>query len=202
MYKSQLKNDLPHGLLISDELKKKLDEKQINSIIIDSRPFGDYSRPGMREFLATAIPGYKPLHRTTVRRRLHTRYIAHRQTLRKVLERVSDLTLTTDIWKDRRNRFYICITGHFFDEKYNFISLTLSFRLIRGRHMAVRLAEFIKHEIISLNIEKKVRSITTDNAPNIVSAVNKLGIGVHHSCMAHNLHLIVKSTLFPQEKKK
>ena len=109
----------------------------------------------MREFLATAIPGYKPLHRTTVRRRLHTRYIAHRQTLRKVLERVSDLTLTTDIWKDRRNRFYICITGHFFDEKYNFISLTLSFRLIRGRHMAVRLAEFIKHEIISLNIERK-----------------------------------------------
>ncbi|UJR07041.1 hypothetical protein I4U23_011329 [Adineta vaga] len=74
--------------------------------------------------------------------------------------------------------------------------------MIRGRHLAVRLAKFIKHELLDLNIQNKVRSITTDNAPNIVSAVFKLGIGEHYSCMAHNLHLMVKSILFPTEKKK
>ncbi|CAF3035694.1 unnamed protein product [Rotaria sp. Silwood2] len=156
----------------------------------------------MREFLATAIPGYKPLHRTTVRKRLRTLYIEHRRTLRKVLLNVSDLALTTDIWKDSRNRFYISLTGHFYDKQLKLISLTLGFRLLQGRHIANRLAKYIKNEIMSLNIEEKVRCIITDNAPNVVSAIRKLGIGIHHSCMAHNLNLVIKSTLFPPVKKK
>ncbi|CAF4196105.1 unnamed protein product [Rotaria sp. Silwood2] len=202
LFQSQIEQ-VPHkNSSISIELKKKLDEKQINSIIVDSRPFGDFSRKGMREFLATAIPGYKPLHRTTVRKRLRTLYIEHRRTLRKVLLNVSDLALTTDIWKDSRNRFYISLTGHFYDKQLKLISLTLGFRLLQGRHIANRLAKYIKNEIMSLNIEEKVRCVITDNAPNVVSAIRKLGIGIHHSCMAHNLNLVIKSTLFPLERKK
>ncbi|CAF4176397.1 unnamed protein product [Rotaria sordida] len=156
----------------------------------------------MREFLATAVPGYKPLHRTTVRKRLHTLYIEHRRTLRKILQNVSDLALTTDIWKDNRNRFYISLTEHFYDKQLKLISLTLGFHLLQGRHIANRHAKYIKNEIMPLNIEEKVRCIITDNAPNVVNAIHKLGIRIHHSCMAHNLNLVIKSTLFPPEKKK
>ncbi|CAF1378626.1 unnamed protein product [Rotaria sordida] len=202
MFESQ-KEQAPHKISpISIELQEKLDEKQVKCIIVDSRPFGDFSRKGMREFLATAVPGYKPLHRTTVRKRLRTLYIEHRRTLRKVLQNVTDLALTTDIWKDNRNRFYISLTGHFYDKQLKLISLTLGFRLLQGRHIANRLAKYIKNEIMSLNIEEKVRCIVTDNAPNVVSAIHKLGIGIHHSCMAHNLNLVIKSTLFPSKKKK
>lgn len=202
MYKSQLKEDRrPVSKSVTEELTAKLHEKQMNAIIMDSRPFGDFSRPGMREFLAAAVPGFRPFHRTTVRRRLRVRYHEHRQKLRQALSRVSDIALTTDIWKDARNRYYICVTGHFFDDKYKFVSLTLSFQSIRGRHLADRLSQHLKREIMLLNIEEKVRSITSDNASNIVSAIKQLDYGTHHSCMAHNLHLIVQSVLFPKRKK-
>ena len=52
--------------MFKSQLKKPPDEKHVNAIIIDSRPFDDFSREGMREFLATALPGYKPLHHTAV----------------------------------------------------------------------------------------------------------------------------------------
>lgn len=201
MFKSQLKRS-PDNLPIPMELKKKLDEKHVNAIILDSRSFGDFSREGMREFLATAVPGYKPLHRTTVRKRLRVLYVEHRRTLRQVLADVPALALTTDTWKDARNRHFISLTGHFYDKQFKIISLTLGFRLIQGRHIADRLAKFIQHEITYLNIEQKIRCIVSDNARNIVSAISKLGIGVHHSCMAHNLNLMAKSTIFPSKKKK
>ncbi|CAF4312333.1 unnamed protein product, partial [Adineta steineri] len=200
MFKSQLKQHSVNNSSISTELKNKLDQKQIQAIITDARTFGDFSRQGMREFLAIAIPGYTPLHRNTVRKRLRGLYIEHRNKLRKLLLNVSDISLTTDIWKDSRNRYFIAVTGHYYDKNYNFISLILNFRLIRGRHFANRLARFIKEEIVFLGIEQEVRSITTDNAPNIVKAISDLGI-IHHSCMAHNLHLIIKTTLFPTPKK-
>ena len=118
-----------------------------------------------------------------------------------MLADASDLALTTDLWKDSRNRHFISLTGHFYDKKFKIISLTLGFRLIHGRHYANRIAKFIKHEIIYLNSEQKIRCIVTDNAPNIVNAIYQLGIGDHHSCMAHNLNLMVKSTIFPPKKK-
>ena len=172
-----------------------------NSIIIDARPFGDFSRQDIPEFLVTTIPEYTPFHRHTVRK-LRGLYIEHRDKLLKFLENLSDLSLTTIIWKDSRNRYFIDLTGHYHDKRYNFISLILNFRLIRGRHFANRLAKFIKHEMVSLGIEQKVLSITTDNAPSIVKAISERGIGVHLSCMAQNFNLIIKSTLFPPANKK
>ncbi|UJR07040.1 hypothetical protein I4U23_011328 [Adineta vaga] len=100
LFKSQLKQRRSNDSLLSNELEKKLDEKQVNAIILDSRPFGDFSKEGMRDFLDTAVPGYKPLHRTTVRKRISKLYTEHRHKLRQILESISDLALTTDIWTD------------------------------------------------------------------------------------------------------
>ncbi|CAF3392273.1 unnamed protein product, partial [Rotaria sp. Silwood2] len=200
LYNSQRKKYQDKNTLISAELKQQLDEKLISAIIIDSRSFNDFARPGIKSFFATAVPNYKPLHRTTIRRRLHILYKQHRLALRNVLENIPHLALTTDLWKNSRNRYFICLTGHFYDKQTKLISITLGFRLIRGQHVASRLKRFIKHEIMFYKIEKKVRSITTDNAPNMINAVYDLDIGIHHSCTAHNLHLMVKSTVLPSKK--
>ena len=183
-------------------MKKKLDEKLVEAIIVDSRPFGDFARPGLKSFLTTALPNYKPLHRTTIQKRMKSLYKKHRQTLRSILTDVPHIALTTDIWRNSRSRYFISLTGHFYDKKLKLISITLGFRLIRGRHIAQRIAKYIKHEINFYNIHRKIRSLTSDNATNMVNGILDLGIGTHQSCMGHNLGLMVKSIVLRLKKKK
>ena len=201
LYDSQRKEYKNKSSAISLDLKKKLDEQHVYSIIVDSRPFGDFSLTGMKSFLATAVPGYKPLHRTTVRRRISLLYKKHRRTLKKVLVHIPHIALTTDIWKNSRSIHFICLTGHFFDEDIKSVSMALGFRVIRGRHFASCLKKFIKYEVEFYQIQDKICSITSDNAPNIVNAINDLNLGSHYSCMAYNLNLLVKSTIFPSKRK-
>lgn len=187
---------------ISREFKQQLDEKLINAIIVDGRGFGDFSRPGMKTFLEMALPGYKPLHRTTIQRRLKSLCKKYRRELRDILKNISHLALTTDLWKNTQNRHFISLTGHFFNNELKLISITLGFRLIQGRHTAERIKKFMEHEIMFYQIENKIRSVTTDNAPNVINAVYDLNLGTYHSCMAHNLNLMVKSAILPLKKKK
>ena len=167
MYNSQKKHHQRKRSVISPEMKKILDEKHLQAIVIDSRAFNDFSRPGIRSFFSTALPGYKPLHRTTVRRRLRDKYIEHRRAVRTVFTQVSDIALTADTWKSVRHRHFISVTAHFFDKKFKLISLTLGFRVIDGRHGAARLARFINKEATFFKIREKIRSIITDNAKNM-----------------------------------
>ena len=64
-----------------------------------------------------------------------------------------------------------------------------------------RLPRFIDKEVTFFKIREKIRSITADNASNIVNAVYATGLGTHLSCMGHNLSLIVKNNFIPTEKK-
>ena len=48
-----------------------LDEAVVDCIIEDSRPFGDFSKPGMKKFLNKAIPGYSAPSRFTIKRKIN-----------------------------------------------------------------------------------------------------------------------------------
>ncbi|CAF4146899.1 unnamed protein product [Adineta steineri] len=54
--------------------KAILDEAAINSIIIDSRPFGDFRKTGMQNFLTKALPGYIGPHENVVRAKIKKLY--------------------------------------------------------------------------------------------------------------------------------
>jgi hypothetical protein len=103
------------------------------------------------------------------------------------------IALTSDIWKNSRGTHFISLTAHFYDAKYNLISLTIGFRQLIGRHIATRLRQYILYEIKTLRIENKICSITTDNAANIVCATtNTPYLGLKISCLAHIFNLIVQ----------
>ena len=50
--------------------KQELENAQVEAIIIDGRPHGDFSKPGIMQFLEKAAPDYKVLHRNTVSKRI------------------------------------------------------------------------------------------------------------------------------------
>ena len=99
----------------------------------------------MKPFLVTAVPEYKPLHRTTVRRSVNLLYKKYRRTLKKVLAHIPHIALTRDIWKNSRGKHFVCLTDYFFDESIKTVSMTPGFRFIRGRRFASCLKKFIKY---------------------------------------------------------
>ena len=54
----------------SKEEKSKIDDAIVKCICEDSRPFSDFSKPGMRELLKILKPGYKPISRNSIKKGL------------------------------------------------------------------------------------------------------------------------------------
>jgi hypothetical protein len=79
----------------------------------------------MKAFLGVAIPGYTPPHRKTVSKTLRIYYKKYREKLRNYLQNILYISCTCDLWKSRNGSYFICLTGHFYDQDYNFVSLTL-----------------------------------------------------------------------------
>ena len=135
-YKRLVKNSVQS---ITPARKKELDEAIVNCIIQDSRTFNDFSKPGMREFLNKVVPNYTPPHRTTISKKLKTKYSEYKKMLIETLKNVEKVSITTDMLKNRNNYYYICLTGHFPDKFYNSISTILSFKRFYGKHDSVRI---------------------------------------------------------------
>ena len=167
----------------------------------DGRSFGDFRREGMKKFLSVAIPGYVGPHRTTVARRLHQLYLQHRKDLKRILMKVNDISLTSDLWRNSRRAHFIVLTAHFYDKHYRYTSLVIGFRQFIGPHDAVQIKNYINYEIDKLQIRYKLRSITTDNGSNIKSATQYGDFGIRIGCYCHNINLIISKGLCLWEKK-
>ena len=180
---------------LTPERQRLLQAAIIDCIIQDGRAFSDFDREGMKNFLSLALPGFKPPHRTTVRRRLTDRYAEYRYSLRQILPNLRWIALTTDIWLSPRRIHYICLTGHTFTPDFETVSIVLGFRRLIGQHLAKNIAAYIEYELKRLGIEKACLSaITTDHGAN-VKAATSTKFGQRISCFAHNLHLLVTKGL-------
>ncbi|CAF4600549.1 unnamed protein product, partial [Rotaria socialis] len=154
-------------LSVSGQNKKALDTAAIQAIIEDTHAFNIFRKSGMQKFLSLATPGYRGPNRKTVVKRLKSMYKERRSTIRNNLSSISDISLSVDIWKSIRQDHFLCLSAHYYDDHYDANSHVISFRRFLGTHYSDRIEQFISHEIEKLNIEAKIRSITTDNGADI-----------------------------------
>jgi hypothetical protein len=116
--------------------------------------------------------------------------------LKALLSKIDKKSLTTDLWKNKKLRYFLTLTAHFHAKDYSFHSMVVSFRKFSKNHTAKNITEFINKELESLAILEKIISITTDNEASVVAACSKLSDKVKRiSCFNHNLNLIVKNGL-------
>ncbi|CAF1226913.1 unnamed protein product [Rotaria sordida] len=141
------------------------------------------------------IPGYVGPHRKTVARRLRLLYNKYRKELKCILMELNDISLTTDIWQNSCQSYFIVLTAHFYEKDYRYTSLVIGFRQFMGPHDAVQIIRYINYEIDRLEIRYKLRSITTDNGVNIKSATQNNDFGVRIGCYFHNINLIISQGL-------
>ncbi|CAF1297516.1 unnamed protein product [Didymodactylos carnosus] len=177
-----------------------LDNAVVAAIIKDHRSFNDFNREGMKIFVKAAVGSYSCPSRSIIRTKLKRLYKTERQKVKTSLESVKSLSITTDVWSNRKQESYFTLTGHYFeDDNLDRIKHTiLSFKSFNGSHTADRYASKIQKELEKLNLESKTFTMTTDGAANVKNMCTILettnGIKPIY-CVAHGLHLTICNAL-------
>lgn len=142
--------------------------------------------------LVSHCPGYQLPSRKTLSENLMSR--VHEELtveVKKKVQAVSALSLSTDGWTSRNNESYIAIVAHFIDEDTKLQSALLGCINYNERHTSQNLCDFMKSVMAEWQISHKVAAIISDNAANILSAV-RLGEWRSIACFAHSLNLVVQ----------
>ena len=81
------------------------------------------------------------------------------------------VSLTVDLWKDRRMRSFIAITAHFIDATlFKFKRLVLACKPILGSHIGIKILTEYNSIINQYNIKLKIVRVNSDNGANVVKA--------------------------------
>lgn len=116
--------------------------------------------------------------------------------MKEALTKVEHVSLTTDLWKNKKLEYFLAITCHFLDKQFEYKSLVICFRRFHSTHTSNDIRSFILNEIDKLGITSKIVSITTDNEPAVKNAcTGLLQNSTWISCQAHNLNLVIKNGL-------
>ena len=100
--------------------------------------------------------------------------------------------MTTDLWTSNGpNDAYITITSHFIDNNGNLNDFVLDTQAFGDvSHSAENLHLYLAAQAAKWNIEKKTEVVITDNATNIVNAVELCGYD-SLKCTGHTFNLCV-----------
>ncbi|XP_028778035.1 zinc finger BED domain-containing protein RICESLEEPER 2-like [Neltuma alba] len=195
-------------------------------------PGARYSNEKMREIMATAImvhehpfnivedevwmwgfqyanSEFQKISRKTARSDCLAIYEAEKKQLKALLQGVSKISLTTDMWKSAHQvAEYMVITGHFIDAGWNLQKRVLSFVKVPAPRRGIDVADAIFKCLKAWGIENKVFSISVDNASyndsclralkDTLSLSSSLPLGgslFHVRCCAHILNLLVQDGL-------
>ena len=103
--------------------------------------------------------------------------------------------LTTDAWTSKANHSCIIHTVHYINEVWELCCHLLDTTEITTEHTAINLVDELQESLTRWNLhEDKIVAFTTDNARNIVNAIEILS-WQHFGCFAHTLQLGVKKTM-------
>ena len=122
-------------------------------------------------------------------RHLKRLYYKHSKQLISELQSVESIAATCDFWSDKKNKSYLCITGHYVVGNH-LKSTVLAFNVFDERHTGENIAETIEYELRRLKIYEKINTITCDGASNMKKALSKLKPR-RIQCVAHKLHLAI-----------
>lgn len=126
-------------------------------------------------FRSFSVLDYKPPHRTTVSRKLKRLNEQYQERLRNQMLDVKKLSLTCDFWSDRLLKSFLCVTGHYVTNDFEYKSVILSFDQFYERHFGIRIAQVIKQKLKNLNLLGNIQCMTTDGASNMKTMYAKEG---------------------------
>ncbi|CAF3165254.1 unnamed protein product, partial [Rotaria sp. Silwood2] len=139
-----------------------------------SLPFSIVDNEAFKKFMLDVDPKYKMINRRDITRSfLPVMYKKCVKKLQDICNRSKYVSLTLDVWSDRRMRSYFGITLHtIVDDQYK--TYLLSFERLTGKHSGDKLAAEFDRVIQLYNLKDKLVRIVTDNASNNQAAFDDL----------------------------
>ncbi|CAO2189187.1 unnamed protein product, partial [Urochloa humidicola] len=147
--------------------------------------------------------------RVTIRKEIMEFYLEQRDKLYEYFKTVNcRFSATMDMWTSNQNKAYMCLTVHWIDDDWHIQKRIVSFMHVQGRHTGVKLSDAVTEQILRWYIEKKMFSLSLDNAStnevavkDIISELKKYsplvcdGIFFHVRCANHILNLVARDGL-------
>jgi len=99
------------------------------------------------------------------------------KTIHETLNTIHHVTLTIDVWSDRRCRSFLGITCHFIDNKMIPQAYLIDFLRFKSPHTSENIQQLTEEVLERFNIKDKVFKIITDNASSMIKAY-KFGLCV------------------------
>ncbi|CAF2937630.1 unnamed protein product, partial [Rotaria sp. Silwood2] len=100
-----------------------------------------------------------------------------RKRIQDVLSTTEYVTLTVDLWSDRRCRSFIGLTCHLIDERMIPQAYLIDFLRFKSPHNNEAIHQVTEEVLERFNIKRKVFRITTDNASSMIKAY-KFGLSI------------------------
>ncbi|KAK9985099.1 hypothetical protein SO802_034624 [Lithocarpus litseifolius] len=181
----------------------------VEAIIKHNLPFSFVENEGIRKVFNYLNSDVKHIFMNILKANVLKLYKKEKVDVKKKLKSIPDrICLTSDLWTSVTSEGYICLTAHYVDENWELKNIILNFCPMPPSHTGTLLTEKILSFLEEWGIEKKIFSITLDNASNndncqdfIKKKLNEGGLllcdGIffHVRCGAHILNLIVQEGL-------
>ncbi|XP_056695190.1 zinc finger BED domain-containing protein RICESLEEPER 2-like [Spinacia oleracea] len=202
-------NDNPNGLAGNDFDQKTYLKLFAQSIIAHGYPFKMAEHPRTRKLHDYLNRNVKTVCRNTITKCCMSEYNDLKKNLFDTLgASTSRICLTSDLWQACTINSYLVLTAHYIDSSWKLRSKILNFQHFVSSHTGNEIYEFVQALIREWGIEKKVFTITVDNATNMDLFATRLecdlhacsplpmnGKYFHIRCCAHILNLIVQDGL-------
>ena len=190
---------------------REIDHKHLRevismAIIEHGLPFKFVEYRWIREMMSSLNPDAKYYSRNTAVSNVWKLHIELKEKLKQSMHKCHNkICLTFDCWTSYTSEGYICLTAHFVDHNWNLNSKILAFCKMEPPHSGIELARKVFDCLKDWGIDRKVFSLTLDNASandnmqeiliehlNLQNSLLCDGEFFHVRCCTHILNLIVQ----------
>lgn len=179
------------------------------AIIMHEYPFNIVDHEYFVEFIKSLRPSFPIKSRVTLRKELISIFVEEKKKLYAYFKSVNCLfSATMDMWTSNQNKGYMCVTVHWVDDNWNIQKRIIKFMHVEGRHTGANLSQAFTETIFRWFIEKKMFSLTLDNAAandvavkDVIKVLKKKspllcdGLFFHVRCANHILNLVARDGL-------
>lgn len=198
------------GKLMSRKIDPKVARGLLAAAVIKhDLAFSLVEYSGFRTYIKYLNPDAPSISRNTLVSDITKMYVCEKEKLKQILAGIRNrICLTSDCWTACTSEGYICLTAHFVDRDWKLKSKLLNFTHMPPPHSGVELARKLFGFLKEWGIEKKIFSLTLDNASSNdnMQDILKRQLSMHDSllcdgdffhirCSAHILNLIVQEGL-------